>query len=103
MVDNPSPRDRPLVYEPYVWSDEDQVSLPPPTDSVNNDLIDVLANRQTRREFPNDISDNLLSDFLWLACRNRSSRPSDFGFDQEFRVEQCTRYISSYQDQTEPG
>ncbi|MBK8324065.1 MAG: nitroreductase family protein [Betaproteobacteria bacterium] len=27
-----------------------------------------------------------MGEFLWLACRNRSSRPSPFGVDQEFRV-----------------
>ncbi|MCW5660092.1 MAG: nitroreductase family protein [Burkholderiaceae bacterium] len=50
------------------------------------DLVALLEQRQTRRQFEKPLDDTTLGEILWLACRNRSARPSVFGPDQESRV-----------------
>ncbi|MCM2310914.1 MAG: nitroreductase family protein [Steroidobacteraceae bacterium] len=50
------------------------------------DLATLIEQRQTRRDFSNGVSDGALGEFLWLTCRNRSSRPSPYGFNQESRA-----------------
>jgi SagB-type dehydrogenase family enzyme len=49
------------------------------------DLVALMEQRQTRRKFNRELTENELGQFLWLACRNRASRPSPYGFDQESR------------------
>jgi len=49
------------------------------------DLVELMEQRQTRRDFTGELSLEDLGDFLWLACRSRSSRPSEYGPNQESR------------------
>jgi SagB-type dehydrogenase family enzyme len=45
----------------------------------------LMEQRQTRREFTRELSMEQLGEFLWLACRSRSSRESPYGPNQESR------------------
>ncbi len=45
----------------------------------------LMEQRQTRREFTRGPSMDQLGEFLWLACRSRSSRESPYGPNQESR------------------
>jgi SagB-type dehydrogenase family enzyme len=62
------------------------LQLAPRNQALVLNLAELLELRQTRRDFKKPIEDVQLGEFLWLACRNRSSRPSPFGSDQESRV-----------------
>jgi SagB-type dehydrogenase family enzyme len=45
----------------------------------------LMEKRQTKREFTRELSMEQLGEFLWLACRSRSSRESPYGPNQESR------------------
>lgn len=86
MATDPQPHEKPAKYEPFVWPAGEKLQLAPRTQSLLLDLAVLLEQRQTRRVFKHPLDDRALGEFLWLACRNRSSRPSPFGPDQESRV-----------------
>jgi len=86
MALDPLPRALPVHYAPYAWPPGGRTSLAPRSQPLELDLVALLEQRQTRREFGKPIDDGRLGEFLWLACRNRSARPSAFGPDQESRV-----------------
>lgn len=86
MAREPRPRDMPAVYEPLVWPESQRIQLASCLQPAQVDLARVLECRESRRDFSQGLSDATLGEFLWLACRNRSSRPSPFGFEQESRV-----------------
>ncbi|MGV3570611.1 MAG: nitroreductase family protein [Ramlibacter sp.] len=84
-MSEPLPREHVSAYAPFFWPRGSTIQLPPRTAALQVDLVGLLDERQTRREFTRDLTEAELGDFLWLACRNRASRPSPFGFDQESR------------------
>ena len=86
MPPDPVPRDQPGNYQPFVWPKGATLQLAPRGHALELDLVELLEQRQTRREFKGSIDDVKLGEFLWLACRNRSSRPSSFGPEKESRV-----------------
>lgn len=86
MLEEPRPRSSPLAYQPCVWPDGRRVTLDAGRATVRIDLSRLLENRETRRVFLVPPTQESLGEFLWLACRNRSSRPSSYGFAQESRV-----------------
>lgn len=49
------------------------------------DMVSVMERRETRRDFSRPVGHEAVGEFLWLTGRNRSSRPSPYGFDQESR------------------
>lgn len=57
----------------------------PRSSALAVDLVELMEQRQTRRDFGRELSIEDLGDFLWLACRSRSSRPSEYGPNQESR------------------
>jgi SagB-type dehydrogenase family enzyme len=57
----------------------------PRSSALSVDLVELMEQRQTRRDFSQELSLEDLGDFLWLACRSRSSRPSEYGPNQESR------------------
>ncbi len=57
----------------------------PRSSALSVDLVELMEQRQTRRDFSQELSLEDLGDFLWLACRCRSSRPSEYGPNQESR------------------
>ena len=83
---DPVPRLLPMSYEPYVWPAGARTPLAPRAQPLELDFAALLDKRQTRRAFSNCLDYAALGELLWLACRNRSSRPSAFGPDQESRV-----------------
>lgn len=86
MLIDPVPRLLPIRYEPYVWPAGTKTPLVPRSQPLDLDLAALLDERQTRRVFNKRLDDLILGEFLWLACRNRSSWSSAFGLDQESRV-----------------
>ncbi len=86
MPVDPVPRALPMRYEPFVWPAGVRTPLAPRARPLELDLVALLDERQTRRTFSKPFDDATLGEFLWLACRNRSSRPGAFGLDQESRV-----------------
>lgn len=86
MVLDPLPRAEPARYQPFVWPVGEKLQLAPRDQVLELDLCALLEQRQTRREFKKTLENSMLGDFLWLACRNRSLRPSPFGMSQESRV-----------------
>lgn len=86
MLNDPTPRLSPIFYKPFAWPNGVAHKLLPGRVSCNVDLVSTLEQRETRREFSLPISNDRFGEFLWFACRNRSSRPSQYGFDQESRV-----------------
>ena len=86
MLHDPTPRGQPEIYEPFVWPAGRSLQLAPRNQTLEVDLAALLEQRQTRRDFKRPLDDVMLGEFLWLACRNRSSRSSPFGSDQESRV-----------------
>jgi SagB-type dehydrogenase family enzyme len=83
---DPVPRPQPARYQPFVWPAGIRLQLAPRNQVLELDLVALLEQRQTRRSFNRPLEDATLGEFLWLACRNRSSRPSPFGPDQESRA-----------------
>jgi len=86
MFLDPVPRALAMRYQPYAWPPGGKTQLLARSQRLELDLVALLEQRQTRREFKRPLDDTTLGEFLWLACRNRSSRPSAFGPDQESRV-----------------
>ncbi len=86
VLPDPVPRALPMRHESYVWPNGATTPLTPREKPLELDLAALTSERQTRRAFGKRLDDAALGDFLWLACRNRSSRPSAFGPDQESRV-----------------
>lgn len=86
MLFDPAPRAQPTRCQPFDWPTGAKLQLAPRNRPLELDLVALLEQRQTRREFKKPLEDATLGDFFWLACRNRSSRPSPFGLDQESRV-----------------
>lgn len=85
MLPDPKPRDVPQRYEPIVWPEGRRIQLPPRTAPLVVDVVTLMEQRQTKREFTRELSLEALGEFLWLACRSRSSRASPYGPDQESR------------------
>ena len=75
-----------MRYEPYVWPAGAKTLLAPRAQPLKLELTALLDERQTRRAFSKRLDVTALGELLWLACRNRSSRPSAFGPNQESRV-----------------
>ncbi|WP_116807342.1 nitroreductase family protein [Steroidobacter cummioxidans] len=86
MVVDPKPRAHPAKYRPFDWPSGLKLQLEPRDQPLKLDLCALLEQRQTRRTFSNKLENVALGEFLWLACRNRSSRASPFGPNQESRV-----------------
>lgn len=86
MQPDPVPRARPASYQPFIWPAGARLQLASCSQALDVDLVGLLEQRQTRRDFRGSIEDVPLGEFLWLACRNRRSWPSSFGPDQESRV-----------------
>lgn len=84
-MNEPHPRVKTRAYTPASWPQGTRTPLAPRSEPLNVDLVALLEQRQTRREFTRELTDAELGDFLWLSCRSRSSRPSPFGFEQESR------------------
>lgn len=85
VLPDPVPRALPMRHELYVWPNGTTTPLRPREKPLELDLAALTSQRQSRRTFRKRLDDEALGDFLWLACRNRSSRPSPFGPDQESR------------------
>ena len=83
---DPNPRLRPAIYQPFVWPTGTRWQLEPRREVLELELCALLEQRETRRNFKSRLESLTLGEFLWLACRNRSSRSSPFGPDQESRV-----------------
>lgn len=79
------PRAEPLRYEPILWPSGPLIQLMPRSAALEVDLVALMEQRQTRRIFTRELSPLELGDFLWLACRSRSSRASAYGPNQESR------------------
>jgi len=82
---DPVPRLLPMRYQPYVWPAGVKTPLVARAQPLELDLGQVLDVRQTYRAFRR-LDDAALGELMWLACRNRSSRPSAYGPNQESRV-----------------
>lgn len=85
MVPDARPRPEPQPYEAVQWPSGRRLQLMPRSSELSVDLVGLMERRQTRRDFQRELSVGDLGDFLWLACRSRSSRPSAYGPDQESR------------------
>lgn len=83
---DPVPRSQPNRYQPYAWPTGKKTFLSPRSQSLELDLARLLEHRETLREFRQALDERALGEFLWLACRSRSSRGSMYGPDQESRV-----------------
>jgi SagB-type dehydrogenase family enzyme len=59
--------------------------LAPRTAPLSVDLVSMVEERQTRRDFKDVLDEQFLGQLLWLSCRSRSSWHSEYGFDQESR------------------
>lgn len=86
MRSDPVPRIQAARYQSFAWPVGVNRQLVPRNRALELDLVALLEQRQTRRDFNRPLEDAILGEFLWLACRNRSSRPCPFGPDQESRV-----------------
>jgi SagB-type dehydrogenase family enzyme len=84
-VSEPRPRADAHAYVPWTWPQGTRRQLAARSEPLTLDLVALLEQRQTRREFTRALTDDKLGEFLWLACRTRSSRPSPFGFEQQSR------------------
>lgn len=82
---NPMPHTHPQPYEPVQWPAGNRTLLTPRSKRLDVDVVALLEQRQTRREFKSELTDVQLGEFLWLACRSRSSRPGGFSTPQESR------------------
>lgn len=85
MVPDAHPRARPQRYEPIRWPEGRKIQLMPRSSVLSVDLVELMEQRQTRRAFSHELSLKDLGDFLWLTCRSRSSRSSEYGPNQESR------------------
>lgn len=85
MQPDPEPRAEPVHYDPVLWNTGRRIELQPLTHALTLDFGELIEQRQTRREFSGPLEVEALGAFLWLACRNRSSRATNFGPSQESR------------------
>lgn len=85
MVPDARPRSEPQQYEPIQWPEGQRVQLMPRSAGLSVDLVELMEQRQTRRDFACKPNIGELGELLWLACRSRSSRPSVYGPNQESR------------------
>lgn len=81
----PRPREAASEYEPMSWPEGLRLALSPRSQPLQVDLTALLEQRQTRREFVRRLTQQEVGEFLWLACRSRSSRPGPYGVPQESR------------------
>lgn len=81
----PRPYASPQPYDPVTWPDGARVQLEPRSSALPVNLTELLEQRQTRRDFTRELTAADLGEFLWLACRSRSSRPGPYGTPQESR------------------
>lgn len=86
MQTDPVPRVQPKKYQPFVWPAGKKWQLTPRDQALELDFVELLEQRQTRRDFKKPLEDTALGEFLWLACRNRSLCLSPFSAPQESRV-----------------
>ena len=84
-MSEPTPRQDGVPYVPVAWPSGARTVLAPRDESLHVDMVRLLEQRRTRREFASGIDDVTLGHLLWLACRSRSSWPSVYGPDQESR------------------
>jgi SagB-type dehydrogenase family enzyme len=84
-VSEPTPRQEIVPYVPIAWPLGARTPLAAREVPLDVDMVQLLEQRQTRREFSDSVDDRTLGDLLWLACRSRSSWPSVYGPDQESR------------------
>lgn len=82
----PRPRGEPWHYEAFVWNESSRLQLQPHPGLLALNLVELLEQRETGRDFSAPVSEPTLGSFLWLACRNRSLRSSRYGIAQESRV-----------------
>lgn len=85
VLPEPVPRDEPDWYEPVEWPHGQRIQLLPRSKPLEVDLVAIMEQRQTRREFTCPADGNMLGEFLWLTCRSRTSSPSIYGPNQESR------------------
>lgn len=69
---------------PFEWTRGEITLLQPAAAQLNVDIVRVLQERQSRRNF-SPISIAQLGELLYLTCRTHTSRSSDYGFEQHFR------------------
>lgn len=79
------PHPVPQPYQPVTWPEGTRLCLTARSLNLLVDLNALLEQRQTRREFYSELPDADLGEFLWLACRSRSSRLGPYGTPQESR------------------
>lgn len=84
-MSDPLPRYDVVPYTPISWPAGPVTSLAVRSEPLGIDMTALMEQRQTRRDFGETLPEDVLGEFLWLACRNRSSRPSVYGPDQESR------------------
>ncbi|WP_191830518.1 SagB/ThcOx family dehydrogenase [Pseudomonas fluorescens] len=82
---SPLPRDIIEPYELVRWPTGEIRRLPIGLAPQIGSFEQVLASRQTRREF-REINDDQLSRLLRQACSSREAWPSAYGFDLEHRA-----------------
>ena len=85
MPDDPHPKTWATPYTLFKWPEGEERSLPSRSAALTVDMVRLLDERYTLREFGSRLSTESLAHLLWLTCRSRSSRPSRYGFDQESR------------------
>ena len=81
----PRPHVEPRRYGPLAWPAGTRRQLVPFSGPLETDLVTLLEQRQTRRDFIKPLTDEELGSFLWLTCRSRSLREGPFGTPQESR------------------
>lgn len=81
----PLPRMAPARYQQLEWPSGRVVQLATRTEGLKVDLVEMIERRESRRTFLK-MDEPSLGEFLWLACRNRWSRESEYGPDQESRA-----------------
>lgn len=85
MVPDARPHGAPKRYEPVSWPSGTSILLPPRSSPLVVDVVQMMEQRSTKRTFSRELSLQALGEFLWLACRSRSSWPSMYGPNQESR------------------
>lgn len=77
---NPSPRRKPLMYQPVSWPTGDLIFLPQPR-AINSlpPLDTVIESRRTQRDFGR-LPQTVFSKWLWMVGREMAEGHSDLGF-----------------------
>jgi SagB-type dehydrogenase family enzyme len=76
---NPFPLDRPVKYQPYMWTTQDFEYLTTPVDLELPGFEKIVAERRTRRTFE-FLNRNQLAEFLWLSSRTLAKGGDSLGF-----------------------